>query len=151
MWIYPQRSFYGSNNCFTRCNRAGYDQIKLYNCRLRIHRSQANLYWRYETVVSPAALLSSLEGAAISSIKIENVQHEFSTIEAVKSLKAPITFIHGEADDFVLPQNSIDNYEACTSKKELILVPDAEHGVSYIKDTQKVAQALESIFENYFS
>ena len=76
---------------------------------------------------------------------------EFSTIDAVKQLNAPVTFIHGGADNFVLPQNSIDNYEACTSKKELILVPDAEHGVSYIKDTQKVAQALESIFENYFS
>ena len=29
-------------------------------------------------------MLSSLEGAAISSIKIENVQHEFSTIPGVK-------------------------------------------------------------------
>ena len=77
--------------------------------------------------------------------------NQFSTIEAVKVLTIPVTFIHGGADDFVLPQNSIDNYQACVSKKELILVPDAEHGVSYIKDTQKVAQALECIFENYFS
>ena len=77
--------------------------------------------------------------------------NQFSTIEAVKALTIPVTFIHGGADDFVLPQNSIDNYKACTSKKELIIVPDAEHGVSYIKDTQKVAQALECIFENFFS
>lgn len=76
---------------------------------------------------------------------------EFSTFDAVKHLKAPITFIHGGADDFVLPQNSIDNFEACTSTKELLIVPDADHGVSYIKDTEKVSAALEQIFNTYFS
>lgn len=76
---------------------------------------------------------------------------EFSTIDAVKQLNVPVTFIHGGADDFVLPQNSIDNFEACASPKELIIVPGAEHGVSYIKDTPKVSRALEQIFETYFS
>ena len=76
---------------------------------------------------------------------------EFSTIDAVKQLKVPVTFIHGGADDFVLPQNSIDNYEACEITKELIIVPDAGHGVSYIKDTVKVSNSLEKIFNTYFS
>ncbi len=76
---------------------------------------------------------------------------EFSTLDAVKNLKAPITFLHGGADDFVLPQNSIDNYEACITTKELLIVPDAQHGVSYIKDTKKVSEALEHIFNTYFS
>ncbi len=76
---------------------------------------------------------------------------EFSTIDAVKQLKVPVTFFHGGADDFVLSQNSIDNYEACARRKELIVVPDAEHGMSYIKDTQKISGALVQIFETYFS
>ena len=76
---------------------------------------------------------------------------EFSTIESVKRIGAPITFIHGGADHFVVPQNTIDSYEACTSSKELIIVPDAEHGVSYIKDTKKVSEALEKAFNTYFS
>lgn len=77
--------------------------------------------------------------------------NEFSTVETVKKLKVPVTFIHGGADDFVLPQNSVDNYEACGSKKELIIVEGAGHGVSYIKDTKKVDEALEYIFSTYFS
>ena len=76
---------------------------------------------------------------------------EFSTFDAVKKLKAPVTFIHGEADDFVLPQNSIDNYDACTAPKKLIIVPEAGHGLSYIKDTKKVSESLEEIFHTYFT
>ena len=77
--------------------------------------------------------------------------NEFSTLDSVKNLNAPVTFIHGGSDDFVSPKNSIDNFEACTSTKELLIVPNAEHGVSYIKDTPKVSAALENIFNSYFS
>ena len=76
---------------------------------------------------------------------------DFSTINAVKKLCAPVTFIHGEADDFVTPDNSVDNYNACTGEKSIVTVPDAEHGVSYIKDTVKVDRELQRIFDTYFS
>lgn len=76
---------------------------------------------------------------------------EFSTLDAVKKLSAPVTFIHGEADIFVSTQNSIDNYYACTGEKNLITVPEAAHGVSYIKDTERIKRELRRIFDNYFS
>lgn len=52
-------------------------------------------------------LLSSLEGAAISAVKITGVEHEFSTVPHVKedvtdivlNLKKLVFLIHGEADD----------------------------------------------------
>ena len=52
-------------------------------------------------------LLSSLEGAAISSVKINGVEHEFSTVPHVKedvtdiilNLKKVVFLLHGEADD----------------------------------------------------
>jgi DNA-directed RNA polymerase subunit alpha len=52
-------------------------------------------------------LLSSLEGAAISSVKITGVEHEFSTVAHVKedvtdiilNLKKVVFVLHGEADD----------------------------------------------------
>jgi DNA-directed RNA polymerase subunit alpha len=52
-------------------------------------------------------LLSSLEGAAISSVKITGVEHEFSTVPHVKedvtdvilNLKKLVFVLHGEADD----------------------------------------------------
>jgi len=76
---------------------------------------------------------------------------QFSTLDAVKKLKAPVTFIHGEADTFVIPQNSIDNYNSCTSEKNILTVPGAAHGLSYIKDREKVESELSNIFNNYFS
>jgi len=52
-------------------------------------------------------LLSSLEGAAISSVKITGVEHEFSTVPHVKedvtdiilNLKKIVFVLHGEAED----------------------------------------------------
>ncbi len=52
-------------------------------------------------------LLSSLEGAAISAVKISGVEHEFSTVPHVKedvtdiilNLKRVVFVLHGEADE----------------------------------------------------
>jgi len=52
-------------------------------------------------------LLSSLEGAAVSLVKLEGVSHEFSTIPGVKedvtdivlNLKRLVCLLHGEADE----------------------------------------------------
>jgi DNA-directed RNA polymerase subunit alpha len=52
-------------------------------------------------------LLSSLEGAAISAVKISGVEHEFSTVPHVKedvtdiilNLKGIVFLLHGEADE----------------------------------------------------
>lgn len=77
--------------------------------------------------------------------------NEFSTLDAVKELPAPVTFIHGEADTFVIPQNSLDNYAACTGIKNIITVPGAAHGLSYIVEPELIEKELSSIFNNYFS
>ncbi len=76
---------------------------------------------------------------------------EFTTLDAVKNLNAPVTFVHGESDAFVIPQNSYDAFESCTGEKRLITVEGAEHGLSYIKDQKKVEEELSRIFNNYFS
>jgi DNA-directed RNA polymerase subunit alpha len=55
-------------------------------------------------------LLSSLEGAAVSSVKIEGVAHEFSTVPGVKedvtdvilNLKGLVCRLHGELDEVVV-------------------------------------------------
>ena len=75
---------------------------------------------------------------------------EFTTLDAVKHLPAPVTFIHGEADDFVVTQNSLDNFTACTGEKNLVTVPGAEHGLSYIVDQERVDCELQHIFDKYF-
>ncbi len=59
---------------------------------------------------------------------------ETSPLEAMKNCKLPIIFIHGEADDFVPCDMSCQLYDTCNSPKVLLTVPDAGHGLGYIKD-----------------
>ena len=46
-------------------------------------------------------------------------------------------FIHGEADNFVPSEHTRRSYAACVSRCELITVPGAEHGMSYLVDREK--------------
>ena len=67
---------------------------------------------------------------------------EASSEEALKSCKIPVLFIHGEADDFVPCEMTKINYEACASKKMLVTVPKAGHGLSYMVDLDVYRDAI---------
>lgn len=67
---------------------------------------------------------------------------EASATEAVAKTKVPILFIHGEDDKFVPCDMSLKNYEACASEKELLVVPGADHGMSYMTDTKKYVETF---------
>ena len=56
---------------------------------------------------------------------------ETSPEEAVKRCSVPVIFFHGTTDDYVPSWMSRKNFEACASRKELVLVPDAGHGLCY--------------------
>ena len=62
---------------------------------------------------------------------------EASATDAVAKTNVPILFIHGEDDTFVPCDMSRKNYAACASEKELLVVPGADHGMSYMTDTKK--------------
>ncbi|MBQ9980773.1 MAG: alpha/beta hydrolase [Oscillospiraceae bacterium] len=69
---------------------------------------------------------------------------EISTVDAVKNIKIPVYFFHGEADNFVIPEFSKRNYDACSSPdKRILLVPGADHGMSYLIDEEGYAAGLE--------
>ncbi len=59
---------------------------------------------------------------------------DYSTLTAVQQTHLPILFIHGEEDKFVPTRMSQQNYDACRSPKELLLVKDAGHGASYYEN-----------------
>lgn len=74
--------------------------------------------------------------------------HEFDLCEELKKIKIPVLFIHGESDDFVPCDNSIQNYAACASDKTLLIVPKAEHAMSSIVETEKYERALTEFLES---
>lgn len=59
----------------------------------------------------------------------------------------PILMIHGTADTFVPCEMTKQGYDACMSKKWLLLVEGAGHGVSFMVDRGKYTQALCSFLE----
>jgi len=70
----------------------------------------------------------------------------YSAQEAMKTCKVPVIFFHGLNDDFVPWDMSQCNYDVCTSRKKLVLVPGAGHGLSYPVDPEGYLSELRDFF-----
>lgn len=71
---------------------------------------------------------------------------EYSTKDALRVNKTvPVLFIHGAEDKFVPTDMSRENYEACISKKKLLVVDHAGHGSSVFENT-KLYEDTEKAF-----
>lgn len=71
---------------------------------------------------------------------------EFTPLDGVKRAKVPIIFFHGENDDFVPCDMSRQMFEACASRKKLVTVPGAGHGLSYVEEPEMYLNALREFF-----
>ena len=67
-------------------------------------------------------------------------------IECVKSCKVPVIFYHGEDDDYVPCEMSKLNYDACVTRKKLVTIPGAGHGLSYVVDPELYLSTLDAFF-----
>ncbi len=72
---------------------------------------------------------------------------ETPPIEAVRNCRVPVIFFHGEDDRFVPCSMSRENFEACASRKMLVITPGAGHGLCYPVDTEAYLKALREFFE----
>lgn len=57
----------------------------------------------------------------------------------------PILFIHGGSDHFVPTGMSIQNYEACSAPKKLLIVKGASHASSYYADKVAYEEAVQEL------
>lgn len=71
---------------------------------------------------------------------------ETSPEEAVKNCKIPVIFYHGESDEYVPCYMSKRNYDACASRKQLVTIPGAGHGLCYAVDPQRYLDTLRTFF-----
>lgn len=72
-----------------------------------------------------------------------------SPLEAVKSAKKPILFIHGAADDFVPTFMQDILYAACPTAKEKLTVENAVHARSYYTNPEAYNAALLRFMDTY--
>jgi len=69
-----------------------------------------------------------------------------SALEALKTCRVPVIFFHGEADDFVPCAMSKEMYDACPTRKRLVTVPGAGHGLAFPVDQEKYLAELLDFF-----
>lgn len=72
-----------------------------------------------------------------------------STLEALKKAKVPVLFVHGSDDCFVPVEMTYKNYLACSSPKKLLIVPGADHGMSYLIDKKAYQAALCDFWKSH--
>lgn len=73
---------------------------------------------------------------------------ELTPVQSVKNCKVPVLFFHGEDDDYVPSYMSQLNFDACGSRKKLVLVPGAGHGLSFPVDPDGYVREMNDFFHN---
>lgn len=71
--------------------------------------------------------------------------------EVVKDSKVPIAFISGKEDNFVPCQMTIDAYNACKSKKYLLLVENTGHVASYMEAKDEYENIVDKLINDALS
>ena len=73
---------------------------------------------------------------------------EGSTVDAMKTCRVPVLFVHGSDDSFVPVDMTYENYKACAAPKELLIVPGAGHGMSYLIEKNRYQKTLKAFWRN---
>lgn len=81
--------------------------------------------------------------------KIQMGTKDFSVADAMKTNKIPILFIHGTDDHFVPISMTFENYKSCNSPKKLLVIPGADHGMSYFVDTAQYEKAIIDFWNEF--
>ena len=75
---------------------------------------------------------------------------DYTVLEAMEQNETvPVLFIHGDADTFVPCEMTMKNYLACRAPKDILIVPDAEHSLSYVTDHKAYEKKLSEFWERY--
>lgn len=81
--------------------------------------------------------------------KINMGTKDYSTKDALSNTNIPVLFIHGSHDKFVPVEMTYENYLTCNSQKELLIVPGAGHGRSYLVDREKYEKSVLDFWNKY--
>ena len=72
---------------------------------------------------------------------------ETSPMAAMETCTVPVIFFHGEEDGYVPCDMSREVYAACQSRKRLVTVPGADHGLCFPKDPEGYLTAMREFFD----
>ncbi|MBQ7337619.1 MAG: alpha/beta hydrolase [Clostridia bacterium] len=81
--------------------------------------------------------------------KIHMGANDVSTIDVLREGHLPVLFVHGSDDHFVPVEMTFENYKACAAPKRLLIVPGAEHGLSYFIDKESYEAASTAFWKDF--
>lgn len=73
-----------------------------------------------------------------------------STVKQLEKSVTPTLFLHGDKDDFVLPENLDKVYAACKAPKEKYIFKGAEHALSSHWFHEEYWQVVDAFLDKYF-
>lgn len=73
----------------------------------------------------------------------------YSTVDSLKKSNIPVLFVHGTDDHFVPVTMTYENYKACAGPKRLVIVPGADHGMSYYIEPERYEEAALKFWEDF--
>lgn len=76
--------------------------------------------------------------------------YEKNTRTILGRSRLPVLLVHGTEDGFVPCDMSRAGFAACCEPKHLLIVEGADHGVSFLKDTNGYTKAVKDFIEKYF-
>ena len=106
------------------------------------HVAENNLHMSYNGIT--AAIVNDM-----CKKKIQVGAKDYSCIDSMRECKVPVLFVHGTDDHFVPIEMTYENYKACTAPKRLLVVPGAEHCMSYWTDKEKYEKELKNFWHDY--
>ena len=98
------------------------------------HVAEKNLHLQYR--------MHSLVADRLYRERLQIGTGDYSTLDAMKVCKVPVLFIHGTEDHFVPVEMTYENYQACKAPKSLLIVPGADHGMSFYREPQRYQQTM---------
>ena len=86
---------------------------------------------------------------ALYERKVQAGSDSYSTVDALKNNRIPVLFVHGSDDHFVPVKMTFENYEACRAPKRLLIVPGADHGMSYFREPGVYERAAAQFWKDF--
>lgn len=105
------------------------------------HIVKNNLHLSYDLLHSTADTLCKK--------KIHVEADSYSTLDALRENTIPVLLIHGTDDRFVPVEMTYENYQACTAPKRLLIVPGADHAMSYYTEPRRYEAALRDFWTEF--
>jgi fermentation-respiration switch protein FrsA (DUF1100 family) len=75
-------------------------------------------------------------------------RNKYDTLAAIRTMRAPLLIVHGDADSIVPAEQGRRLFEAANEPKRLLIVPSAGHNDVVVQGGRELWQALRDVLNS---